>query len=110
MYYINIGVVTPIIDLENMSIIHYRSMLFNSWMEKKHVEEKYHFKKTKKRKVTKVIGGFEKIKQGFAFFQAKARIKDMNAQVFHVKKRSCAAQQPMQQVNPTVPNTIRVQY
>ena len=36
-------------------------------MEKKHVEEKYHFKKTKKRKVTKVIGGFEKIKQELAF-------------------------------------------
>ena len=52
-------------------------------MEKK-VEEMYHFKKTKKRKVKKVIGGFEKIKQGLAFFQAKASIKDMNAQVLHV--------------------------
>ena len=37
-------------------------------MEKR-VEEKYHFKKKKikKRKVKKVIGGFEKIKQGLAF-------------------------------------------
>ena len=35
-------------------------------MEKK-AEEKYHFKKTKKIKVKKVIGGFEKIKQGLAF-------------------------------------------
>ena len=50
-------------------------------MEKK-VEEKYHFKN--QRKVKKVIGGFEKIKQGLAFFQAKASIKDMNAQVLHV--------------------------
>ena len=97
---INIGVVTPIIDLENMSIIHYRSMLFNSWMEKKKPRwREVSFQKNKEKKSKKGHWWLWKNKARVGLFPSQGQDQRYECSSFPCKKRSCAAQQPMRQVN-----------